>query len=678
MVVARSALEILIGVENTEAKRELKELDKQLEEVDDAARDSGKGVGILNEDLLKMGAVAGGVTIGLVALGKGFWELGSRGAVVEQTTRSYDGLIEKLGVTPDLLEKQRAAVRGTVDDMTLMSATQTLLAGTSDEVGRELAAATPKLLEVAKAANKLNPSLGDTAFLYESIATGIKRGSPLILDNLGLTIKLGEANERYAKALGKTVEELTAEEKTIALLNDVAERSGDILIEQADGIDAVGDSAAQAEVKIKNLSDTWAKRVRPIWADVADVINDVIDGMFHLQDEAEMLEFAVDKGVISVEEMNHALFLMKKGVIGTEEVQAIFNKTLALTKSGLDEIPDAAGLAEKGLLGVRDGAEEAGEEADEYVKKINRLADEQIKVLNRLREQKAIKISEFFDVDLRVGDLAAQLFDITLFKQLGGEALSIMIGEVQAALVENKITPEQAREFFQNIAIEAAAIEVVMGEIDVEKAAESISKEFNVPLKEAEELINNVLGGLDLINSADISQITDEFDALQERKEILMEIGEIPMEADPDEEARQTLEDIQEQIDFLTDTPWSIDIELYADEAFRTLSRFESRLAALQAVYSEELELRKITKKQSVIPGFQSGGSFIVPSGFKEPHNPFLIGAESGEEVTIKPKGKANVDGDIIINVNNPQIVSELDVYNLAQQVAEVFKEKVR
>ena len=77
--------------------------------------------------------------------------------------------------------------------MKLMSATSTLLAGTSGDLATALGNATPQLLEIAKAANKLNPSLGDTAFLYESIATGVKRASPMILDNLGLTIKIGNS-----------------------------------------------------------------------------------------------------------------------------------------------------------------------------------------------------------------------------------------------------------------------------------------------------------------------------------------------------------------------------------------------------------------------------------------------------------------------------------------------------
>jgi hypothetical protein len=36
------------------------------------------------------------------------------------------------------------------------------------------------------------------------------------------------------------------------------------------------------------------------------------------------------------------------------------------------------------------------------------------------------------------------------------------------------------------------------------------------------------------------------------------------------------------------------------------------------------------------IPGFQSGGRFIVPPGYNEKVNPFIVAVESGEEVIVR------------------------------------------
>ena len=75
------------------------------------------------------------------------------------------------------------------------------------------------LLEIArKSAQATGQSVSQA---FDDIATGIGRASPLILDNLGITVKVGDANARYAAELGKTVEQLTAAEQKQALLNAV-------------------------------------------------------------------------------------------------------------------------------------------------------------------------------------------------------------------------------------------------------------------------------------------------------------------------------------------------------------------------------------------------------------------------------------------------------------------------
>lgn len=192
-----------------------------------------------------------------------------RGAAIRQTTESFD----RLGLSIDSL---REASLGTVDDMTLMRASLTLTAGASETLQQHLLGAAPQLLEIAKAANALNPTLGDTAFMYESISTGIKRNSPLILDNLGIVVKIGEANAAYAAQLGKSVEALTAEEQSIALLNATIE-AGDRLIQQAGGsIESYTDAWARLTTEITNTKDALAKQAAQGLGPVFDLLADGI------------------------------------------------------------------------------------------------------------------------------------------------------------------------------------------------------------------------------------------------------------------------------------------------------------------------------------------------------------------------------------------------------------------
>jgi hypothetical protein len=183
------------------------------------------------------------------------FELSKEGAQLTQLTKSFELMNEQVYQTPDLLNQMTEAVNGTIKETDLMKSLLTLTAGASNDAAQSYAAAAPQLLEIAKASNKLNPALGDTAFLFDSLALGIKRGSPLILDNLGITVKVGEANEKYAAQLGKSVEALTAEEKQMALLNATLE-AGDQLISQVGGnVDSQADAWARLTVQVQESTD---------------------------------------------------------------------------------------------------------------------------------------------------------------------------------------------------------------------------------------------------------------------------------------------------------------------------------------------------------------------------------------------------------------------------------------
>ncbi len=222
-----------------------------LSSIDNVAGETNFSLGSL---IGTYGKVAAAATAAGVAIKKGF-EFAEAGAGLLQLESSFDGLNASLLRTPGLLDELKEASRDTISEVQLMQGVLKLVAGASEETSRAMAEASPRLLEIAKAAQKLNPTLGDTAFLYDSITTGIKRSSPMILDNLGIIVKVGEANEKYAAALGKSVEALTAEEKQIALLNATIE-AGDNLIAQAGGnIDSLTDRYTQLRTGIQEATD---------------------------------------------------------------------------------------------------------------------------------------------------------------------------------------------------------------------------------------------------------------------------------------------------------------------------------------------------------------------------------------------------------------------------------------
>ena len=292
-----------------------------------------------SSDRLKaLGKTALATTATLAAVGlaaKKAFDLGKEGAAIKQTGQSFDFLIKKVGASADLLDQLRTASRGTISDMDLMSSTATLLAGAQGELATELAQSTPRLLEIAKAAQKLNPALGSTTFLYDSLATGVKRASPMILDNLGLTIRLGAANSAYAEELGKTVAELTAAEMKQALLNETL-RAGAVLIEQAGGTtESATDEYDIFETAIGNLTDAMKVNVhegmRPmikVLSEATPIFTDNITATVALKD-------AQAKSLITEEQYRKAVLDLRHGVIShTEALELVTEATRKAKHAG--------------------------------------------------------------------------------------------------------------------------------------------------------------------------------------------------------------------------------------------------------------------------------------------------------------------------------------------------------
>lgn len=334
-----------------EASKIIRDLAGGLGNLDTAGKRARLGLRLARTGLKEF---AKGAASGVAALtafsytAKKAFDLGKEGAAIQQTEESFARLLDKIGAAPDLLDDLRDASRNTVSDLELMSSTTTLLAGVQGELATRLADATPELMEIAKAAYQLNPTLGDTTFMYQSLATGIKRASPLILDNLGLTIRVGEANERYAEILGKTTDELTAEEEKLALLNE-ALRAGQVLTDQAgDSADSALDDFARLDTAVQNLTDGFKKSLVPALADVAAGLADLFTISEKEREAIEEAEEAARKSATS--RIQYAKLVraeLVKRMIAEGESRRATEETFAVTREGNIAILGFAGRTAK-------------------------------------------------------------------------------------------------------------------------------------------------------------------------------------------------------------------------------------------------------------------------------------------------------------------------------------------
>lgn len=202
----------------------------------------------------------------IAAMGAAVGKLGMRGAEVRGIETAFANLISPvLGADETIqgfIDNLRKAAGDTIPQIELLRATNLALAGTSGALRDTFAKSLPALLEIARVQAA---ATGESVqFLFDSLVRGIKRGSPLIIDNTGLVLDLTAANETLAKQLGITVDQMSEEQKTIALINATVAAGGQA-IEAAGGIQITAATRlATIQSLISNTIDNIAKGVEPL------------------------------------------------------------------------------------------------------------------------------------------------------------------------------------------------------------------------------------------------------------------------------------------------------------------------------------------------------------------------------------------------------------------------------
>lgn len=330
-MTTRAELEIVVRAAVEAAIQSLGEMGDSVEGVGEATVEAGekakggfKVFGLSLTDLKSGIDMVTGRLRQMAEAVKAVFEFGKLGAQVRQTKESFEGLRAEMGLDVDYLRQLQDAHQGTIADLESMSGLLTLTAGTSKEFGAELANIYPRMIEYAKAASKLNPALGDTSFMLESISTGVKRQSKLILDNLGIVFSQSKANEDYARSIGKAADALNDEERQMAFLNATME-AGDRLIEQVGGTTtAATDEFEKMEVQLQNSQREMAEKLMPTIANVVEGLRWVVFGHKDVGRAMREQEGRMRATAESWEEYNEEMNRLRvTGVLFTERLGAM-------------------------------------------------------------------------------------------------------------------------------------------------------------------------------------------------------------------------------------------------------------------------------------------------------------------------------------------------------------------
>jgi hypothetical protein len=191
-----------------------------------------------------LAGVAGGFAVFSAAL-KGV-EISRYAAQIQDVRTAFQNIASSQGMNAvKVLDDMKRATAGTLEELTLMQKFNEA-AGLGVPM-EEFAAA----LEIARVAAKTTGQ--SVEWMTSSIVTGLARQSTRIIDNVQITMSATEANEYWAESIGKTVDELTDQEKRVAFMK-LAMKKGRDNVEAAGGAAAgAADTFTQLTASVKDL-----------------------------------------------------------------------------------------------------------------------------------------------------------------------------------------------------------------------------------------------------------------------------------------------------------------------------------------------------------------------------------------------------------------------------------------
>lgn len=335
---------------------QLKKLQQKTDQAADATTKAAAQTDKLDFSLAALAGTTFAVAAGVGKVTTALFELSAAAAPLADARRSFVTLAAESGISADkLLGDLQRVTRGTVDSATLIqSANRALIAGGAD-IANEL----PRIFEIASAAARATGQ--DLGFVVETLTKGIIKASPLLIDNAEVYIQIGSAVDDYADKLGKSTEELTQQERQIAVLNAVLEQGGE-LVERFGGQEAaLADQFRRTDVAGRQLSQGIGELLIPVTSRLAAAI----------------------EAVILVEKFFIANTLAAANVIGSlgqiisgqttivEAYRDRFQEVFATLSGGIPPSEQAAAT----IRDVGEASEETGEQISELTDKVADLQD---------------------------------------------------------------------------------------------------------------------------------------------------------------------------------------------------------------------------------------------------------------------------------------------------------------
>lgn len=198
---------------------------------------------------LQIGLVA---AIGVAVVGAG------KAIRFEELNQGFESIASSIGAGSGALERFQEASRGTVSQLDLLQQfNNAVLLGavkTEDQFSR-----------LIEASRRLGKAVGrDAGDALSDLSIGIGRQSRLILDNLGILVRVTEAQKSYADSVGRTVASLTEAERRQAFLNAAFAAIDERLARLGPEVETTGDRWRRFKSTVEDLVTTIGRGLLPI------------------------------------------------------------------------------------------------------------------------------------------------------------------------------------------------------------------------------------------------------------------------------------------------------------------------------------------------------------------------------------------------------------------------------
>lgn len=206
------------------------------------------------------------------AIGAGMFQLAKDAAPIEGVKKAFEGIAEASGKSADeTLKALAASSKGMIKNTDLMMSYNTAAQLVSTEFANQLPEAMQYLTKVAAATGQ------DMGFMMDSLVKGVGRASPMILDNLGIQVNLTEATEEYAKANGKSADQLTKSEIQAAVMAKTLQQLKKNTAAMPDITDNASTKWGQFQTRLANFKDDVGVKLLPFFEQVIGFLMQLAD-----------------------------------------------------------------------------------------------------------------------------------------------------------------------------------------------------------------------------------------------------------------------------------------------------------------------------------------------------------------------------------------------------------------